>query len=147
MKSNKETMEPIEHTESTESTGKSARRTFGIEENLKKALTELLILQLFSEDEHYIGELAELMEERSGGALHIVFPYAAIYRMTESGHLIEVKRRIASDGRRRQFYAITDQGLDRFQTLRETYFRCIEGANKILAGLPEEPEQTLDTEA
>lgn len=36
----------------------AARRPSGLEENLKKALTELLILFLFHEKEHYIGELS-----------------------------------------------------------------------------------------
>ena len=64
----------------------AARRPSGLEENLKKALTELLILFLFHEKEHYIGELSPLLEERSKGALSIVFPYAAIYRLTRLSH-------------------------------------------------------------
>ena len=64
-----------------------------IEDNLKKALTELLILFLFGEEEHYIGELPPLLEKRSHGVLSIVFPYAAIYRITQSGYLTETKRK------------------------------------------------------
>ena len=45
----------------------ASRRPSGLEENLKKALTELLILFLFHEKEHYIGELSPLLEERSKG--------------------------------------------------------------------------------
>ena len=59
--------------------------TSGFEENLKKALTEFLILFLFGEKEHYIGELSPLLEARSHGTLSIVFPYAAIYRITAAG--------------------------------------------------------------
>ena len=69
----------------------ASRRPSGLEENLKKALTELLILFLFHEKEHYIGELSPLLEERSQGALSIVFPYAAIYRLTSAGYLTETK--------------------------------------------------------
>ena len=61
----------------------TSRRPSGLEENLKKALTELLILFLFNEQEHYIGELSPLLEQRSHGTLSIVFPYAAIYRITK----------------------------------------------------------------
>ena len=63
------------------------RYSSGLEDNLKKALTELLILFLFGEEEHYIGELSPLLEKRSHGVLSIVFPYAAIYRITQSGYL------------------------------------------------------------
>ena len=52
------------------------RYSSGLEDNLKKALTELLILFLFGEEEHYIGELSPLLEKRSHGVLSIVFPYA-----------------------------------------------------------------------
>ena len=69
------------------------RYSSGLEDNLKKALTELLILFLFGEEEHYIGELSPLLEKRSHGVLSIVFPYAAIYRITQSGYLTETKKR------------------------------------------------------
>ena len=68
-------------------TDPKSRPTSGLEENLKKALTELLILFLFGEGEHYIGELSPLLEARSHGTLSIVFPYAAIYRITAAGYL------------------------------------------------------------
>ena len=88
----------------------ASRRPSGLEENLKKALTELLILFLFNEQEHYIGELSPLLEQRSHGTLSIVFPYAAIYRITKAGYLTETKKRNAPDGRLRQYYKITESG-------------------------------------
>ena len=81
-----------------------------LEENLKKALTEPLVLFLLSQREYYIGELTSVIQEKSGGALNIVFPYAAIYRMSRNGHITESQKWIAPDGRLRQYYAITDQG-------------------------------------
>ncbi len=83
---------------SKEKTDTSSRRPSGLEENLKKALTELLILFLFNEQEHYIGELSPLLEQRSHGTLSIVFPYAAIYRITKAGYLVETKKRNAPAG-------------------------------------------------
>ena len=88
-------------------TDPKSRPTSGLEENLKKALTELLILFLFGEGEHYIGELSPLLEARSHGTLSIVFPYAAIYRITAAGYLKESEKKTAPDGRLRQYYAIT----------------------------------------
>ena len=45
-----------------------------LEENLKKAVTELLVLRIMDRRELYIGELAETIHEISGGVLNIVFP-------------------------------------------------------------------------
>ncbi len=112
----------------------SNRRTNGLEENLKKALTELLILFLFEEEEHYIGELAPLLSQRSHGVLTIVFPYAAIYRITEAGYLTETKKKAAPDGRRRQYYRITEEGRAYLQEMLETYHTFFQGINDILSG-------------
>lgn len=112
---------------------KQWHRSGGLEENLKKALTELLILFLFAEKEHYIGELAPLLEKRSRGILSIVFPYAAIYRITQAGHLKETEKKTAPDGRLRQYYAITEAGRAYLQELLDTYSCFIQGVEAILS--------------
>lgn len=112
----------------------TSRRPSGLEENLKKALTELLILFLFNEQEHYIGELSPLLEQRSHGTLSIVFPYAAIYRITKAGYLTETKKRNAPDGRLRQYYKITESGQTYLSELLSTYHIFFQGVNAILSG-------------
>lgn len=109
-----------------------------LEENLKKALTELLILFLFGEEEHYIGELAPLLEKRSHGVISIVFPYAAIYRITQAGYLKETRKKNAPDGRLRQYYAITKKGRTYLQELLNVYGAFFNGINEILSGGKEE---------
>ena len=104
-----------------------------LEENLKKAVTELLILQLLSQREYYIGEIAQAIGEQSDGALTVVFPYAAIYRMEEAGHIAELPRRIAPDGRRRQYFSITPEGLAYLSHLKTVYTAVTGGIAKILA--------------
>lgn len=104
-----------------------------LEENLKKALTEPLVLFLLSQREYYIGELTSVIQEKSGGALNIVFPYAAIYRMSRNGHITESQKRIAPDGRLRQYYAITDQGRAYLSGLLDTYRRFSRGVSDILS--------------
>lgn len=103
-----------------------------LEENLKKALTELLILFLLSEQDHYIGELTALLSQRSGDTLNIVFPYAAVYRLQEDGYILELGRRIAPDGRRRQYYGITETGKLYLAQMLETYSRFLKGVNSML---------------
>lgn len=110
------------------------RHSAPLEDNLKKALTELLILFLFGEGEHYIGELSPLLSARSHGVLTIVFPYAAIYRISQAGYLEETKKKKAPDGRLRQYYKITDKGRAYLQELLETYHVFFQGINDILLG-------------
>ena len=106
----------------------------GLEANLKKALTELLVLSLFDEKDMYIGEISKIFEERSGGEFTVAFPYAAIYRITQSGYLEEVSKGISPDGRLRKYYAITEAGRDYLQDLLRRYHLFIKIVEKILDG-------------
>jgi len=103
-----------------------------LEDNLKKALTEMLVLKLLSQREYYIGELTAQIKQKSAGALVIVFPYGAIYRMTRCGYIAESKKRNAPDGRLRQFYVITDQGKAYLAQLLEEYQNFSQGVQKVL---------------
>lgn len=105
-----------------------------LEENLKKALTELLILQLLSAREYYIGELTATLHARSGGALSIVFPYGAVYRLQQSGYITESGKRSAPDGRRRQYYSITEKGTGYLHQLLDIYRRFTQGVHAVLEG-------------
>lgn len=103
-----------------------------LEENLKKALTELLILHLLSQREYYIGELTATLHEKSGGILNIVFPYSAVYRLQQSGHIVESEKRNAPDGRRRQYLKITKQGCAYCKQLLEIYRSFSKGIAAVL---------------
>ncbi len=110
----------------------SKQNPFSLEENLKKALAELLILQLLEEREYYIVELTTALQQKSGGAVSIVFPYAAIYRLQEAGYIQELPRRIAPDGRRRQYFKITEAGIVYLRQLRQIYAAFTAGVARIL---------------
>lgn len=105
-----------------------------LEDNLKKALTELLILHLLRHREYFIGELTETLEQRTKGVLKLVFPYSAMYRLLQDGYVLESEKRIAPDGRKRQYYQITATGQDYHQQLMEIYRRFIGSINTILDG-------------
>ena len=47
--------------------------SLALEENLKKALTEFLLLYILSQKDSYIGELTEELRRRSHGALNREF--------------------------------------------------------------------------
>lgn len=101
-------------------------------EGMKKALTEMLILYTLSSREHYIQEIIESIARKSGGVLHIVFPYASLYRLMDDGYVEELKKRNAPDGRRRQYYAITPSGQEHLNALLVAYRNIQAGLNSIL---------------
>lgn len=103
-----------------------------LEENLKKAVTEMLVLYLLSQREYYIGELTEQIRIASHQALNVVFPYAAIYRMETAGYIEERKKRRAPDGRWRQYYGITETGRQRLAVQLGMYRRVVRGVEDIL---------------
>lgn len=111
---------------------KPANASIALEENLKKALTELLILRLLSDRDYYIGELTTTLKKKSHGALTIVFPYGAIYRLQQSGHIREKEKRNAPDGRRRQYYQITETGRAYLSQLIAIYTTFSKGVNAVL---------------
>lgn len=113
-------------------TEKSPTSCVNLEENIKKALTELLLLHLLNIREYYIGELTQALEDHSGGTLKLAFPYSAVYRLQQEGYISGSEKRVASDGRRRQFYCITEQGKVYYHQLLGTYCKFIGGVNKIL---------------
>lgn len=111
---------------------KGMRTADTLEENLKKALTEMLVLHLLYQREYYIGELTTDIEKKSEGTLSIVFPYGVIYRMTKAAYIAESKKRVAPDGRLRQYYRITESGEAYLNELLEIYQRFTAGVSDIL---------------
>lgn len=106
-----------------------------MEENLKKALSEMLVLALLHERDYYALELAPAIMERSNGAISITFPYAILYRMIEQQYIQELPRRIAPDGRRRQYFGITDTGRDYFQRIWTVYKVFISGVDQLISNV------------
>lgn len=115
-----------------DASSQNQRTAASLEDNLKKALTELLVLHLLRQREYFIGELITDIEEKSRGALSIVFPYGVIYRMTSAGYITESGKRVAPDGRLRQFYRITDEGSAYLSDLLTTYRRFTAGVMDVL---------------
>ena len=103
-----------------------------VEENLKKALVEMLMLALLHERAYYAPELNQALAERSGGAVNVSFPYAALYRMIEQGYIQEMPKRKAPDGRRRQYYRITEAGVRYLADLLSLYHRITNGVALLL---------------
>lgn len=106
----------------------------GMEDNLKKAVTEMVVLSLLSQEDMYAGQITQAIEDHSGGAVNIVFPYSALYRLISAGYIWEAYKNVAPDGRRRQYYQITDKGRDHLERLLEVYQRFTGGVDVLLQG-------------
>lgn len=113
-----------------------------MEENLKKALSELLVLALLHERDHHARELSAAILERSGGAISLTFPYAILYRMIEQGNIQELPKRIAPDGRRRQYFGITEAGRTHFRDILAVYRTFTDGVDRLIGGIfPDEGKE------
>ena len=112
-----------------------------VEENLKKALVEMLMLALLHERAYYAPELNQALAERSGGAVNVSFPYAALYRMIEQGYIQEMPKRKAPDGRRRQYYAVSEAGRRYFRETWAVYRRFTAGVDRLGAAVCPEMEK------
>lgn len=106
----------------------------GMEDNLKKAVTEMVVLSLLSREDMYAGQITQAIEDHSGGAVSIVFPYSALYRLISAGYIWEAYKNTAPDGRRRQYYQITEEGRDYLTRLLEVYQRFTGGVDVLLQG-------------
>lgn len=103
-----------------------------MEENLKKALLELLVLALLYERDNHVPELTAAITERSGGTISIAFPYASLYRMIDQGYIQELPKRRAPDGRRRQYFGITEAGRTYFRENLGIYKTFTRGVDRLI---------------
>lgn len=104
----------------------------GMEDNLKRAVTEMLVLKLLDREDMHAPQIMKSLEEGSGGALTLVSPYMLFYRLIENGYIVEAYKKIAQDGRRRQYYQITEEGRRYLAELIAAYRRIMEGVELLL---------------
>lgn len=104
----------------------------GMEENLKKATTEMLVLFLLREKDMYVGEITDELVMRTNNKLNIVFPYAVLYRLISFEYILEAYKKVAPDGRRRQYFQITESGRKYLEELLLCYSCFIGGVDSLL---------------
>lgn len=112
-------------------------------ENLKKGLTEYLLLQCLAARPMAIYEIVAVLDEKSGGICRICYPYATIYRLLDAGCIAEMGKHFA-DNRRRAFYRITDIGKVHLAQMKSELNAFLLGVSKIetyLEGEDDDGEQ------
>lgn len=112
----------------------------GMEDNLKRAVTEMLVLNLLAREDMHAPQIMKSLEEGSGGALTLVSPYMLFYRLIENGYMIESCKKIALDGRRRQYYQITEAGRHYLAELIAAYRHVTRGVESLLGKEEEDRE-------
>lgn len=110
-------------------------------ESLKKGTAEMLVLSLLDEKNMPITEVIANMDERSGGRFTISGSYALFYRLERFEYIRDAGRKIADDGRRRQFYEITAAGRDYLLLLRRQYEDVSDAIRRIMAENPQGKEE------
>jgi PadR family transcriptional regulator PadR len=81
------------------------------ERELMRGAGPVAVLKLLAGDEMYGYELAQALDERSGGVLDMGQStlYPLLYNLQSKG-LIRARWQTADSGRRRKYYALTDRG-------------------------------------
>ena len=113
--------------------------TNGISENLKKGITEMLILAFLNKQDMHIYAILNRLDKYSNGVCKIAYPYAAIYRLLNNKFIVENGKKV-DDNRLRQFYTITDEGRNYLNSMKKDYDIFIKGVTSIFNALGENDE-------
>ena len=106
----------------------------GLTENLKKGVTEMLVLSLLAVRPMTIHEILRLLDELSGGVCRISYPYAIIYRLSNSGFISDSGKQV-SDRRLRVYYEITEEGMAHRQQMLAEYRAFTDAVDTLLQSL------------
>lgn len=104
-----------------------------IRENFKRGTIDLLLLFLLRDEEKYGYQLRNELAEQSDGkyVLKETTLYPTLYRLVDNGYL---KDKTIKTGKRRtrNYYYITEAGMDYLQELLNEYQTMTEGIQNIL---------------
>ena len=81
-----------------------------INDSLKKATTEMLVLFVLHQKSMYTYEMMSTIEQLSEGRLSFNTLYQAIYRLRDHGYIEESEKILSQDNRVRIYFAITPAG-------------------------------------
>lgn len=105
-----------------------------MEDNFKRAVTEMLVLILLNREDLSVAQIMQQVEEETEYSINLVSPYMLFYRLIEDNCIIEAYKKIAPDGRRRQYYQITEDGKKYLKELIALYHRLTGGVASLLRG-------------
>ena len=110
---------------------KGAPEKSALIENLKKGMTEMLVLNALDIRPMYIYELIQEVNVDVPEKCRIAYPYAAFYRLIEAKCITEAGKKNADD-RLRTYYKITEKGRKRLKVMKEDYELYVASVNSVL---------------
>ena len=99
----------------------------------------MLVLAMLRREDMYAHQIAQNLYEGSGNRLNIVPPYMLLYRLMENNYVQDLHKSTAPDGRRRQYYQITEEGRRYLKDLIARYNDFIAGVTLLLKEEGAEP--------
>lgn len=112
--------------------GKTGGNSDNFQIALKKATTEMMVLNLLRERSMYTYEMMSTIEERSGGDIVFNTLYLSIYRLEENGYIRENSKVMSEDNRTRIYFEITDAGSAYLDTLIQEYKRYTAALSRVV---------------
>lgn len=105
----------------------------GIQENLRRGLTEMLILCMLLEEDRYGYQLQIALKERTGGLFELTTAslYGPLYRLAAKGYIVEYVV-VVGERRSRNYYQITDEGRSYYKLMVEEYIRTHRQVSKMV---------------
>ena len=105
----------------------------GVSENLKRGVTELVLLSLLAQRDMYGYEMSQELQIRSNGKflLQESSMYPTLYRLEDRGYITVTKQQVGKR-RTRMYYHLEPCGLEYLQTSLTEYFSMQEGIRSIL---------------
>lgn len=93
-----------------------------MQDNFKRGTTELLVLYLLQQEEMYGYKIVQTLEKKSGGRYTLLEGslYLLLTKMEEQG-LITGRTELVGKKRIRKYYKISEQGVERYNSLIKDY--------------------------
>lgn len=103
-------------------------------DNLKRGVTELVLLALLTQQDMYGYEMAQELKQRSDGKFVLLETsmYPTLYRMQDNGYITSYEK-AAGVRRKRTYYHLEPAGREYFAACLREYRTAQEGIQAILA--------------
>ena len=107
----------------------------GVSENLKRGVTEIVLLALLSQQDMYGYEMAQAMRERSHEKFTLLETsmYPTLYRLQDNGY-ISAREELVGKRRKRTYYHLEPAGEQRLKELTQEYEEITKGVLQIIEG-------------
>lgn len=114
----------------------------GMLENLKRGVTELVLLHLLTERDMYGYEMSQELKTRSDGKFSLLETsmYPTLYRLQDNGYITSYLVQ-AGVRRKRAYYHLEPSGYDYYEKCLHEYQTAQEGVRAILTYAPVEEER------